>query len=84
MDSSDDEEDVARVELNDTIEEIDDELFDSDVPSLILTLAGALVTLDIEIQEYHVYLRKVRAPTAVNIQDLTGKPMSPFQLVKVI
>lgn len=35
-------------------------------------------------QEHQVVLRRVRTAIVVNVQDIIGKPMTPFELIKVL
>jgi hypothetical protein len=50
-DLSDEEEEAGgAVELNETVDETEEDYYDASIPSVLLTISGAQVTLDIEIQ----------------------------------
>ncbi|KZS04568.1 Protein CASC1-like protein [Daphnia magna] len=83
---SDEEEGGGRGNGTAVVEEAADEPdeieYDPEARSITLTLNGAIVSLDIEIQEHQVLLRRVRTSVIVNVQDLTNRAMNPFELIK--
>ncbi|XP_046438906.1 dynein axonemal intermediate chain 7 homolog [Daphnia pulex] len=83
---SDDEEGGGRgggaAVVEEAADEPDEIEYDPEANSITLTLNGTIVSVDIEIQEHQVLLRRVRTSICVNIQDLTNRPMTPFELIK--